>query len=150
MCGEHLIVPEISLVVSGSSPHVRGARHFGVCGKPRVGIIPACAGSTCRASSPRRCARDHPRMCGEHGFHGVEHLQAAGSSPHVRGARVVKVRLLCAKGIIPACAGSTAPFTTTSVSTRDHPRMCGEHTYSNIEQSWIEGSSPHVRGAHVH
>ena len=24
--------------------------------------------------------------------------------------------------------------------------MCGEHTYSNIEQSWIEGSSPRVRG----
>ena len=48
MCGEHLIVPEISLVVSGSSPHVRGARLSNICLASVLGIIPACAGSTLR------------------------------------------------------------------------------------------------------
>ena len=46
MCGEHLIVPEISLVVSGSSPHVRGALRVRRVVVGHLGIIPACAGST--------------------------------------------------------------------------------------------------------
>ena len=112
----------------GSSPHVRGA-----------------------PESPRTCeyqARDHPRMCGEHGgaiqcrsgdagiipaCAGSTQLGAAskhagkGSSPHVRGA--------------PA---GTAPSTS---STGDHPRMCGEHKAEWSQKGSGEGSSPHVRGA---
>ena len=147
MCGEHPKTAEISLVVSGSSPHVRGARHFGVCGKPRVGIIPACAGSTCRASSPRRCARDHPRMCGEHrAIH--DHLSVnEGSSPHVRGAHLQQHRTVVDRGIIPACAGSTCPLSDCIAPQGDHPRMCGEHMSCRLycQRRW--GSSPHVRGA---
>ena len=50
-----------------------------------------------------------------------------GSSPHVRGTlnpyRCPNIRM----GIIPACAGNTKPCTATGNTTRDHPRMCGEH-----------------------
>ena len=32
------------------------------------------------------------------------------------------------------------------VSSKDHPRVCGEQTFSNIEQQSLEGSPPRVRG----
>ena len=67
-------------------------------------------------------------MCGEH-ERGVEHRSgAAGSSPHVRGARVEGRDVLGGVGIIPACAGSTRISVRWLTPNRDHPRMCGEHT----------------------
>ena len=50
----------------GSSPHARGARAGDGLTYGLLGIIPACAGSTCRRRSDLRLARDHPRMRGEH------------------------------------------------------------------------------------
>ncbi len=88
-------------------------------------------------------------MCGEHVGALKRAIGEEGSSPHVRGAPQAGAEVVLANGIIPACAGSTRGPTPSVPSRRDHPRMCGEHTYSNIEQSWIEGSSPHVRGAPV-
>ena len=66
-------------------------------------------------------------MCGEHD--GVQAILTTdkGSSPHVRGARMVAGRH--------------------STPSRDHPRMCGEHYILNGGQFIDEGSSPHVRGA---
>ena len=49
-------------------------------------------------------------------------------------------------GITPAYAGKRAPYTPTSSTPRDHPRVCGEkfglpsHTFR-----WV-GSPPHMRG----
>ncbi len=88
-------------------------------------------------------------MCGEHGMFQTFPNMTPGSSPHVRGARRGTQKSHRRGGIIPACAGSTASWRGSRTRKWDHPRMCGEHTYSNIEQSWIEGSSPHVRGAPV-
>ena len=133
----------------GSSPRMRGA----------------LAGCRCRLK--RR--RDHPRVCGEH---------ADGTHFNSR-----------TYGIIPAYAGSTrrlphpphgrwgssprmrgAPSRTSgkTTSTRDHPRVCGEHALHRVDSShagWIipayagstteigmavlvkKGSSPRMRGA---
>ena len=131
----------------GSSPHARGARnaerHLGIV----VGIIPACAGSTRVRRLRRRPRRDHPRMRGEHGTATGAGLQAAGSSPHARGARRGRGGALGhggssphargahparharphGQGIIPACAGSTSGISASSPTTA--------------------GSSPHARGA---
>ena len=135
--------------LTGSSPHARGARRenggFAQCdrnhprmrgehslasrrGAARVGIIPACAGSTIHAhygmggrwgSSPHArgalgsrerhhaCSRDHPRMRGEHSAL----VQRVGEQA----------------GIIPACAGST--------------------WHVGSMRSASMGSSPHARGA---
>ena len=50
----------------GSSPLARGALEKGnLCG-PQGGIIPACAGSTCKSESAQQACRDHPRLRGEH------------------------------------------------------------------------------------
>ena len=66
MCGEHNGWKDKAALYLGSSPHVRGARAGRLCGVPRSGIIPACAGSTHSKPTTRSSIRDHPRMCGEH------------------------------------------------------------------------------------
>ena len=127
MCGEHATPVLDGLRGLGSSPHVRGAllpagRRCGFSG-----IIPACAGSTKQLRLGRVQLRDHPRMCGEH--KGLDERTATyeGSSPHVRGAPGRCPDNANAHGIIPACAGSTRARCLWTTSTRDHPRMCGEH-----------------------
>ena len=73
-------------------------------------------------------ARDHPRMCGEHGCGCLYRAGRAGSSPHVRGAQDAGHVCDGHGGIIPACAGSTLGVRFNGLVGR--------------------GSSPHVRGAH--
>ena len=109
MCGEHPSAVCSATFSVGSSPHVRGARAYRNQDKRLSGIIPACAGSTFRRPRTKVCCRDHPRMCGEHPVQPGSLSQQAGSSPHVRGARQVARERGPERGIIPACAGSTAP-----------------------------------------
>ena len=93
--------------------------------------------------------RDHPRMCGEHLEPFGRHHMHRGSSPHVRGALRTRTFVRVVRGIIPACAGSTARFSTVNGLTGDHPRMCGEHNGYRFDAEKPRGSSPHVRGAPV-
>ena len=90
---------------------------------------------------------DHPRIRGEHYEENSIHDCSMGSSPHTRGAHDLLPRLERFVGIIPAYAGSTTRSGTTSSSTRDHPRIRGEHkeAFDKYESLW--GSSPHTRGA---
>ena len=53
---------------------------------------------------------------------------------------------VAAVGIIPACAGNTAALEPAVAETRDHPRVCGEHTCFSAETAAYAGSSPRVRG----
>ena len=126
MRGEHLGTALRFPGSRGSSPHARGARP----GDPRRdapgGIIPACAGSTRARRRAPTSRRDHPRMRGEHWMHRTPRNRVEGSSPHARGALHVVDARLNARGIIPACAGST------------RCRWSG---------SIVQGSSPHARGA---
>ena len=150
MCGEHNKHPDRVPPVKGSSPHVRGARWRRTRRPMMDGIIPACAGSTEDMIIKWHQAGDHPRMCGEHGLRDNILATSPGSSPHVRGARQSNARRIQTDGIIPACAGSTGKASSTQDSTRDHPRMCGEHLRSAGRTRIVLGSSPHVRGAHTH
>ncbi len=147
MCGEHFGKLAILPTSAGSSPHVRGALDVERGGEGFDGIIPACAGSTGDSEHAQHSVVDHPRMCGEH--HGRPQLfvRTAGSSPHVRGALDRTHRTPCNQGIIPACAGSTNHRHGQCGGNRDHPRMCGEHTWDLICLLLSWGSSPHVRGA---
>ena len=167
MCGEHGRVVTVNGNVKGASPHVRGAPAAVVVCHLVRGIIPACAGSTCRRrtglrsrgiipacagstirwSTPPPVARDHPRMCGEHYFCAWSKLGQEGSSPHVRGARIESPTGHIRSGIIPACAGSTSVPVVGQWLGGDHPRMCGEHLRLSLCAPIGQGSSPHVRGA---
>ena len=107
MRGEHCLSRNRFCRTAGSSPHVWGALRGARPGRGADGIIPACAGSTrhARAGEPGR--RDHPRMRGEHPIVSIAPTPSSGSSPHARGALLGVDGLGAARGIIPACAGST-------------------------------------------
>ena len=147
MCGEHSHAASLSWNALGSSPHVRGALAKLEVVQHRVGIIPACAGSTSRLPRSQPRGRDHPRMCGEHFFVYLRDEDGAGSSPHVRGALQDRPHPRQPRGIIPACAGSTCRSPSCRTPRRDHPRMCGEHLVAYCMIAPQGGSSPHVRGA---
>ena len=149
MCGEHQFYNPQTVSNTGSSPHVRGALNTSEALTLVNGIIPACAGSTHFLAFAVAVFRDHPRMCGEHSAQMARDYKAKGSSPHVRGARRHGHERQHRQGIIPACAGSTSTTPTRPCRSRDHPRMCGEHTAQAKEGDTLAGSSPHVRGAPV-
>ena len=147
MRGEHSGSPSQAPCTAGSSPHARGAHRLAPMGAERRGIIPACAGSTAFYLRKRCVRRDHPRMRGEHTPSSVTLGRAMGSSPHARGARSARVRDCRRVGIIPACAGSTAPPNSLGTLQYDHPRMRGEHGLTEHVFCVHVGSSPHARGA---
>ena len=66
MRGEHLTMPESFIRNRGSSPHARGTPLSSGLISSSTGIIPACAGNTCRKCCACRRSGDHPRMRGEH------------------------------------------------------------------------------------
>ena len=49
-------------------------------------------------------------------------------------------------GIIPAYAGNTFCEKTPENTTRDHPRVCGEHLLPVVTSPFCPGSSPRMRG----
>ena len=95
-----------------------------------VGFIPACAGNT--------------------GFHGRMKLSQSGSSPRVRGTLISQIVRPLLSRFIPACAGNTPYRATASISTSVHPRVCGEHHHGIVHGDRPNGSSPRVRGTHLH
>ena len=106
--GEHVRSAARSTTGTGSSPRARGAhRHEGSLTR-RVGIIPACAGSTPCSPAGRCTRRDHPRVRGEHRVRLRVTVPGMGSSPRARGALSPDLPEIVLVGIIPACAGSTS------------------------------------------
>ena len=147
MRGEHRIAADTPQLFVGSSPHARGAPDLAHRPHARLGIIPACAGSTSGTTRCPSARRDHPRMRGEHRLACSMPIERQGSSPHARGALVVFLVQVEVVGIIPACAGSTTTNSFVPFSCRDHPRMRGEHHEAAILERLYRGSSPHARGA---
>ena len=86
VCGEQAAKSSASSALSGSSPRVRGAVQGRHAVRLRVGIIPACAGSSSESSFGCLAYRDHPRVCGEQFRPQNAKGLAVGSSPRVRGA----------------------------------------------------------------
>ncbi|VFA92141.1 Domain of uncharacterised function (DUF2825) [Nocardia farcinica] len=133
----------------------------------RWGVIPACAGSTGTAVTVSKRIRAHPRVRGEHGRIGNElndgwgssrvrgeHVDSAsratadaGSSPRARGAQPPQRLSATGRGLIPACAGSTASCRRVDTGSRAHPRVRGEHPTGGGQHAGRWGSSPRARGA---
>ena len=147
MRGEHNGDIKANCAAVGSSPHARGALSVGMPHIWRVGIIPACAGSTRPRRYPEGASWDHPRMRGEHTAGTSDIYAVKGSSPHARGALCSYVATAPTVGIIPACAGSTVGLHRAVKRRRDHPRMRGEHVELPERLLPQAGSSPHARGA---
>ena len=125
--GEHTNDAQMEAFSAGSSPHTRGALHTQPSESGPTRIIPAYAGSTWCRWCAIRPGWDHPRIRGEHPPGDTAWGLLPGSSPHTRGARRVRGRLVRGCGIIPAYAGSTCRRIRGSVPGTDHPRIRGEH-----------------------
>ena len=130
VCGEQWLCTRSLWSTSGSSPRMRGAADAQLVVDELVGIIPACAGSSSRSRPRGTGSWDHPRACGEQALRFFTTLISSGSSPRMRGAARVLVLLVRRDGIIPTYAGSSGSASTTASRTRDHPRACGEQSYS--------------------
>ena len=113
-----------------------------------MGIIPAFAGNTNRKRSGDHSNKDHPRIRGEHIRCRGRPCRKIGSSPHSRGTQGRVQEDHWGGGIIPAFAGNTHLYMTTSVGKKDHPRIRGEHQPQVLRRLRRRGSSPHSRGTH--
>ena len=108
VCGEHIVRPAVWRWIRGSSPRMRGTRNEHFVFHLATGIIPAYAGNTSASNRARWCARDHPRVCGEHAYAVVDGSFQWGSSPRMRGTPFDVSDFPMLSGIIPAYAGNTA------------------------------------------
>ena len=132
--------------MGGSSPRVRGTPvDFGDF-RVECRFIPACAGNTRPGRARRRRPPVHPRVCGEHGEHGVRARSRNGSSPRVRGTPLNFETQAMSGRFIPACAGNTSSALDQAANEPVHPRVCGEHITGRQRQALSFGSSPRVRG----
>ena len=64
----------------------------------------------------------------------------------MRGKQIKKCAEECAERITPAHAGKTSDKALVTVPASDHPRACGENTWSNILRVLDNGSPPRMRG----
>ena len=149
VCGEHAVRIVHYRCGQGSSPRMRGTPLAVWLSSSLLGIIPAYAGNTLACATSSDISRDHPRVCGEHPWHCLNHVGSRGSSPRMRGTPLVHGLPLSCLGIIPAYAGNTRAMKPRSYSLWDHPRVCGEHVLIDSAPYGRAGSSPRMRGTLV-
>ena len=93
--------------VPGSSPLARGPPYGSSLTPGLSGLIPARAGTTTPALSPRPPRRAHPRSRGDHVVMRAKKMANVGSSPLARGPLINEARNRGNGGLIPARAGTT-------------------------------------------
>ena len=92
---------------SGSSPRTRGIQDISSVSVLYDGLIPAHAGNTGSGCAIRGHLPAHPRTRGEYPERAFSRVLAAGSSPRMRGIRMLFSGAGSELGLIPAHAGNT-------------------------------------------
>ena len=124
--GDDSTVPDHRGSAGGSPPRARGRRSAVDLGPSCAGLTPACAGTTSvRQPCPARPSA-HPRVRGDDRELGLTKLGAGGSPPRARGRRFARAGRLRVVRLTPACAGTTRTPTSSTASTRAHPRVRGD------------------------
>ena len=148
VCGENPLTLDPNVFDDGSSPRVRGKPYGCRPTYPSPGLIPACAGKTCRPRAEWLTAWAHPRVCGENSLLTLFAAGTMGSSPRVRGKQGKPNSNEAYERLIPACAGKTPVDEGDLRRSAAHPRVCGENTRIKGQRLGLSGSSPRVRGKH--
>ena len=130
----------------GSSPLTRGKQGGNMSVTSRLGLIPAHAGKTCRATPPTRSTTAHPRSRGENKLLRPLSQAVSGSSPLTRGKPHVNTNTKSIHRLIPAHAGKTACPTCSLPVSWAHPRSRGENGGRAMTTIGSLGSSPLTRG----
>ena len=124
-----------------------------VNGGPQLGaghrITPAYAGKSTGGTHAHKCARDHPRVCGEKPLKSKVQVLQEGSPPRMRGKGAVKIKAQLQAGITPAYAGKSLFLTRRGFSKWDHPRVCGEKRFHLAHGLSVPGSPPRMRGKDI-
>ena len=107
VCGENVYPASCKRASMGSSPRVRGKLKSMFSAAKNAGLIPACAGKTAFLEVPGKGHVAHPRVCGENRLPTRRAMKVCGSSPRVRGKRMLAIVAAGRPGLIPACAGKT-------------------------------------------
>ena len=107
-CGENPVGAGPRRRGLGSSPLMRGKPRSPLHGTFTRGLIPAHAGKTLACSCSHRCARAHPRSCGENPVGGGSTWNSSGSSPLTRGKHPRTAQRRYRTGLIPTHAGKTS------------------------------------------
>ena len=129
-CGANVHERPDTAEIGGSSPRMRGKPLIEDFSSLYVRIIPAHAGQT--SPRQRRLARQ------------------TGSSPRMRGKPSGNVGGAVSARIIPAHAGQTKAVSIAPANRTDHPRACGANLVENGKLIMSGGSSPRMRGKHLH
>ena len=109
-------------------------------------FIPAGAGNAWRPCATNTRKPVHPRGCGERASSTINPAWEPGSSPRVRGTRLVLAAMVGGWRFIPAGAGNAAALRPAGCPRPVHPRGCGERWDAGRPGAEIGGSSPRVRG----
>ena len=145
-CGENKEKRIRRLLISGTSPRMRGKRARRACHHRRRGYIPAYAGKTVASRRWSALVWVHPRACGENKLVNSRPCVLKGTSPRMRGklTRLVLDRNI--EGYIPAHAGKTRLLRVHEAGTGVHPRACGENEVLVDRAELLPGTSPRMRG----
>ena len=106
---------------------MRGKQRFDAADKLLIRITPADAGKTQRERIQGDLFEDHPRGCGENRSEQGKAQSDGGSPPRMRGKQIVEAFCELLDGITPADAGKTLSIAVSYISSKDHPRGCGEN-----------------------
>ena len=148
-CGAHFSLLQVTVILQGSSPRMRGSHGDERFKDSSYGIIPAHAGLTLKYYWNASAFWDHPRACGAHQKAFRPAGRSGGSSPRMRGSRCSQCPIRTKYGIIPAHAGLTRGQPRRSFCRRDHPRACGAHFPKFSNRIFEQGSSPRMRGSPI-
>ena len=109
VCGENLC-GKLSLIRGeGTSPRMRGKLPGATSSRCWKRNIPAYAGKTGKQGYYLLGKPEHPRVCGENDKALSQRSMAPGTSPHMRGKRIDRLKREYGKRNIPAYAGKTSP-----------------------------------------
>ncbi len=144
--GNSLPALRANVSATGSSPRVRGTRLLSLGRQPGRRFIPACAGNSTSRSAAAAAPAVHPRVCGELNALRLWRFWRGGSSPRVRGTPRNPHAPQARQRFIPACAGNSTRGSVRADAAAVHPRVCGELAVLRVRKSYVNGSSPRVRG----
>ena len=115
----------------------------------RIGLTPACAGTSWRRSTSRGSPGAHPRVRGDICSTTNVRVERAGSPPRARGHQpdVNCVRVI--PGLTPACAGTSPGTDVADRAVGAHPRVRGDITPARVVAEQSAGSPPRARGHHA-
>ena len=145
-CGGTLFIKELTRMVCGLSPRVRGNQEATLTSTASQGSIPARAGEPEGFDRSRHVLGVYPRACGGTFRRVVVTSSDKGLSPRVRGNPFRCVGCPVPLRSIPARAGEPCTGQVHIIGYRVYPRACGGTITSVGSGHRGVGLSPRVRG----